>query len=543
MHRQNPIAIAITLGLAACSYVSDPNNGGGETGGPIQLSEGPLESENPPEWVCRERAPDVTLAGYDAPIPELERCYYSPHAKDMDGDGADETESWGWPGKPHWQGLPTVMYWLNQPNPDEVHPVYMWYDASANGNYALHKYNVSSPWLPEWPYEFRSGLVSNFALWIGGVPDSAPRPPIVTASFIDVMNFEIPTIFGNPFYEGRYNAHGVPCSTNPPAEAMGYGWSPVLNQYSASPNAECEAWVEYYGVLAVAPEYPLYSASQDIMIGVAQEHAVCLDNGGVYKVSEAALTADQRNGLIWINWGEFWEDFVLWLQTEHPEVHSLIVAMDYLQNTGWNSWPVDPPYPYNNWSVTGMCSHAVMLTEYNGTIRTGIPCPIGMIPVFPKYDPEDILDEIDVHGYCSFPKSLPPEIADMTPIDVITAKRGIGFDGARYVNLARITHEMLKAWTESVTLTETARGIVVNAKNDLGRDLLEALEIPEGSRIIGVNQLMTKDHPETGEPGATVWEVAIDIDQHFSDMRMAVVLLDAPDGMRHHRYIVPYARR
>jgi hypothetical protein len=131
----------------------------------------------------------------------------------------------------------------------------------------------------------------------------------------------------------------------------------------------------------------------------------------------------------------------------------------------------------------------------------------------------------------------------MTPSDVITAWRGIGFDGARYVNLAKITHEILSAWVDSVTLTEGAKGILVNANNELGRDLLDALSIPEGSRIIGVNQMLTKDHPETGEPGATLWEIAVDIDQHFSDSRMVVVVLDAPGRRRLHRYIVPYVRR
>lgn len=264
-----------------------------------------------------------------------------------------------------------------------------------------------------------------------------------------------------------------------------------------------------------------------------------------YKVSEAALTADRRNGLIWINWGEFWEDFVQWLQTEHPEVHKLIVAMDYLQNTGWNSWPVDPPYPYNNWSVTGVCSHEVRLTEYNDTIRTAIPCPEGMVPVLPKFEPEEILDGLDVEGYCTFPYHLepPPGTADMTPIDIIrTGREGHGFDGAKYVNMSALTREVLGAWAQAVTLTESASGILVRANNELGSDLLTAFEIPEGSRILAVNSLVTMDNRDTGEPGGTVWEAAVEVDRVVSSGGIVFLIIDAPSGTRLHRYIVPSPR-
>lgn len=562
-HRRRLILTPALL-ASACSYVNTPNNNDGETGGEVPLNEGPQEVSNPPEWVCRERAPKVTLAGHDQPIPEIERCYYSPHSKDYDGDGQAETEPWGWPGKPHWRGLPTVMHWIQNFNPMAGHhPTYVWHDPNLSGavdgwddpddGWTLHNRNAQHPWLPEHTHDFRSGLIGNFALWIGGVPSMHPRPPIVTASFIDVLNPDLPTIIGHPFYEGRYNAFGVPCSTTPPNDSSwSHVWSDVItSQFKYSTDADCQAWVEWYGVQAAHPNYPMINSSDDVMMGIAQDGAQCLDNGGVYKVSEAALTAVNRNGLIWINWGEFWEDFVLWIQTNHPEVHALIVALDYLQGAGWESWPTDPPYPYNNWSVTGVCSHPVTLRIYeNGTVRTSVPCPDGMVAELPEIDDVIELDEIfdyeEVHGYCTIPHQLevPPVLADATPIDVITtARKGHGFDGAKYVDLTRIDQPMLEAWATAVTFTEGPTGIQVTATNQLGRDLLTAFSIPEGSRITGLNRLTMLDNPTTGEPGATAWDAAIEVDRAIGNGEFLFVLVDTPDRRKLHRYIVPVVGR
>jgi hypothetical protein len=553
--RCRDITLLCMLAASACSVVNNSDAGGDETGGPDQWSEGPLEVEHPPEWVCRERAPNVTLAGHDKPIPELERCYYSPHAKDLDGDGV-EADPWGWPGKPHWQGLPSVMGWLDlAPSNAVPHPIYTWYDDSVEDGvevgYVLHQANPDHPWLPKKRAQFRSGLVSNFAFWVGGVPDSGHRPPIVTASFIDVMNFELPTIMGHPFYEGRYNAHGVPCSTTPISESSAGSivWSPAYDNLQSSTHAECQAWAQYYGVMPAALHYPMWHTTEETMIGVAMDAAECLDNGGVYKASEAALTAHLRNGLIWINWGEFWEDFVLWIQTEHPVLYNLIVALDYLQGTGWNAWPLDPPYPYNSWSVTGVCAHPARLAVHssgNGTlsIRTATPCPDGMAAVFPEFQHED-LDEWneELHGYCTLLHQMPPPpgVADATPIDVITTgRKGHGFTGAKYINLSGMTQARLDEWIDALTLRQTDAGVVVSSKNRLGADLLVAFDVPEGATILSVDDLRTDVDPETGAPPASAVEIAMSIDRAVAAGRLMMLLIDTPTRRRLHRYVVPY---
>lgn len=107
------------------------------------------------------------------------------------------------------------------------------------------------------------------------------------------------------------------------------------------------------------------------------------------------------------------------------------------------------------------------------------------------------LDEFEdeVHGYCTFPKQMPPPpgVADKTPIDAITTgRKGHGFTGAKYVNLAGMTQQTLDAWVHSIRFSQTPQGVAVTSVNQLGRDLLEAFAVPEGSKIVGVNRLLTR---------------------------------------------------
>ena len=127
----------------------------------------------------------------------------------------------------------------------------------------------------------------------------------------------------------------------------------------------------------------------------------------------------------------------------------------------------------------------------------------------------------------------------MTPIDIIrTGRNGNGFTEAKYVDMGRLTHDVTQAWLESVRLTEGPSGILVTAKNALGRELLAAFEIPEGSRILAVNNLLTKATRTTGEPGGTVWEAALEVDRVVHTGGIVFVVIDGADGRRHHRYII-----
>jgi hypothetical protein len=126
----------------------------------------------------------------------------------------------------------------------------------------------------------------------------------------------------------------------------------------------------------------------------------------------------------------------------------------------------------------------------------------------------------------------------MKLIDVLTGRPAHGFDEAKYVNLSALTPEVLHAWSESVRLTKGTSGIRVTAANELGRDLLAAFEIPDGSRILAVNNLVTKDNPSTDEPGATVREAVMEVDRVLAARGIVFLLIDAPDGGRHHRYII-----
>jgi hypothetical protein len=137
---------------------------------------------------------------------------------------------------------------------------------------------------------------------------------------------------------------------------------------------------------------------------------------------------------------------------------------------------------------------------------------------------------------------LPWTAADMSPTDLIRPGRaGDGFTEAKYIDLGRLTNPMLQAWAESVLLTEGPSGIAVKASNALGRELLAAFEIPDGARILAINSLLTKDNPNTGEPGGTVWEAVSEVDRVIKTGGIVVLILDGPDGTRHLRYIVTSA--
>ena len=142
---------------------------------------------------------------------------------------------------------------------------------------------------------------------------------------------------------------------------------------------------------------------------------------------------------------------------------------------------------------------------------------------------------------CTTPRMFEPPwtAANMSPTDLIRPGRpGEGLTEAKYVDMARLTHSVLKAWAESVLLTEGPSGILITAANSLGRELLAALEIPDGARILAINSLLTKDNHTTDEPGGTVWEAVAEVHRVVNTGGIIVMIIDGPDGRRHHRYVV-----
>jgi len=133
----------------------------------------------------------------------------------------------------------------------------------------------------------------------------------------------------------------------------------------------------------------------------------------------------------------------------------------------------------------------------------------------------------------------PWDAAVSTPFDIVhTGRKSNGFTDAKYVDMGLVTDDVTRAWAESVRLTEGPSGILVSAKNALGRQLLAAFEIPEGSRILAVNNVLTKANPTTGEPGGTVWEAVLEVERVVHTGGIVLVILDGADGRRHHRYII-----
>lgn len=127
----------------------------------------------------------------------------------------------------------------------------------------------------------------------------------------------------------------------------------------------------------------------------------------------------------------------------------------------------------------------------------------------------------------------------MSPADLIhTGRPGEGLSEAKYVDMDRLTHATLEAWAASVLLTEGPSGILVNAISPLGRELLAALEIPDGARILAINSLLTKQNNAGDEPGGTVWEAVAEVHRVVNTGGIIVLIIDGPDGRRHHRYVV-----
>jgi hypothetical protein len=523
--------IAALLLPLGCSYASPDNAEGGETGGDSKPNQGPPEVANPPEWHCRERIPHGTMVLADEGLVSARASEVCPFA-------IASHESDPLPGKPNYPGVPDMatesktefnQYVDNLP--DEL---------GANGHPMLVEpdHNAPSGWSLVANGDLRSGLIGNFAVWesIHGVPKAGLRPPIVTASFADILGAiqdpHVPTTLGDPLMSGRYNAYGFGCSTQP---AAGQGSTAInVAQAPRQDAAECTAFIIWDNVSPVEP-FP-YLTTEHSAIAEAVDRTACLDNGGEYHPTLASPSGIvERQGLVWLNWNQ------LTLVQEYVNIHliplnllsELNVFLDFLESIGfeYNYWPSDPVYPYANWSFTGVCAHPVELQEKlsDGSLRTAVPCPSTYVAVLPEFDFPDPDDDstFSVSGYCTLPYAFPPgpNMAAPTAIPEITiGKPGGGFDGAIY--LARPTVDTLARWLEAVAFDVDEAGIKVTARNALGRDLLDAVNVPDGSHIIG-----------WGPPD--VRALALRIDAALVANRISMIVLVTPNRRTLFRYLVP----
>ncbi len=487
-----------------------------EVGGDPKPNSEPPEGPNPPEWMCKERLPSTLVVdGKLNYAHELERCPYAPSTSPEDGEGYYDA----WPGKPWWDGLPQVNIFSDWPL--RQHPMYAWRDPDS---VTLKPYHDSIE-------DYRSGMIGNIGLYTTGIPTIHPRVPIVAINATEMV--------GHPFYAGRNNMYGQPCSTIEP-DVNPNQWTDLLTDvYPHSTNAECQAVVDYYGVRAAHANYPL-SASSQIN---ARATATCLDNGGHFEPSQALLSALQRQGLIWLNWDEF-QDIQQQVVAELVLLQDLIVWIDLLLDNGWDYWPLDAEWPWSRWSHTGLCGHSVRLLGKQAThqIVTETACPRHMVAVLPTFNVKQVIEnEESVFGYCTFPHQTPPPGVGIKPdgsLDEVTTCFGsqCGFQGAKYVWLAAFDEDKIGDWLSAVGFTQTTAGIQVDPANALGREILAKLDVDPGSIILGVNELDFT----TGDPdGPSVLDAMLEVERAWLAGGFAFVLLDQPDGMRLHRYIVP----
>lgn len=535
--------VAILSTLAACSVSQSDDTEAGETEG--KPNQGPPEVESPPEWYCKDRLfPNqfvtTTATLDDEPGPtstkDLERCPYVPSSHPTEG---------GWTGKPYWRGIAdVVLVWLEgigegPLDADEQHPVWSWHDPNEDG-VVPHLANEE---------DYRSGLIGNFAIWIdgGGVPSKGNRPPIVTASFADVTG-SLPTMIGNPFLAGRYNVYGLPCST----ATAGNLWTAYSDEFQNNENVDCMANVMFEGADEAHELYPHSPGDPDDR---ALDVAVCLDNGGEYDPALAALTSGERDGMVYLNWDELAlvQQYVVQELSKHPGWEEITVFMDFLENLGyeWNYWPSDPDYPYSRFSSTGICGHpaelrAVVVNDDLVEFRTQIGCPTGMRAVFPDF-PLPLIEDIEAHGwslegYCTYSYAVaPPPNVGITVVPQITVGlAGNGFDGARYVEVTDLPRDVLDSWMSSFTTTQAEDGIVITAATFDGRDLLTALDIPDGSTMLAVDHLLLGADGD-GEPMTEMLELAVYVDAVTASGRYVTAMFDTPDGVRMTRHIVPSA--
>ena len=567
------LATTLVFFSTACGYTQSVIDGD-ETGGDSKPNQSPSEIENPPQWHCKERIPIVTLVAAIPQPDQLENAVLDAHEAEVCAYAVSTDLHDPVPPKPYWRGLPDMFndYLAAFNNFDlaelgEEDPAF-----NLHPNFVRRDFDYVNPgdWYVTGAAEERSGLIGNFAFWMNedyaylgslfSVPDSGHRPPIVTGTIFDLFADVIgelplsPPWSGTVTTTGRYTAYGIPCNTKDPS--FDYSTTPLVRDvaidYQRHEDAECAAFVMFDEIMQAHTLYPFEGMNEAHAYTQAEvrafDAAACLDNGGEYLTPAAALTSGERNGLIWVNWTQI-DSMIEFLQsTFSPDVQEAVndalIFLDWLESQGWswNLWPLNPAWPWSNWSFTGVCAHPVQLSSTaQGEIRTRVPCPRSYIPVVPDFNPPDpeVEDypELDwrVDGYCTLPMQIAPmesAINRTLAPQIKIGKQGHGFSGAIYVE--PMTPGTLELLSNSLSLTKLndAPGISIGAKDGNGEELLSSMNVPVGSVVVGTNLNIDSADP-------TVNEMVAGVDNHLARGQIVMLLLDDPNGKRLHRYIVP----
>lgn len=517
-----PLIAALLLSLG-CSKIA--------AGGDDEVGEPPVDQDNFefPGWIPAsarlEFAPyNVALPGFENVPADLEYAAFAPasiaHPADVsiwfDANLADPSaKPWIW-------GVPDMTGYPARDGIDESHPLYEMLEVNTAGLTPEQQ----SDWLDGFldiepdrlpavaqPYALRSGLIGNYALWITySVPSTHPRPPIVWMNLLDLAT--------HPFYAGRYNAYGTPCSTArghgedlywgdldlPPAEDPYYGEGDAGLMYSG-PNADCKRAHYYYGSHQVGPQYSFVDGQYSVYAPDSIAQAVCLDNGGEYEVyngdllegefngdlgNGAVLSAYERNWMVWVNGTEIAKLFkTLALQTP-PPFDQLFVVLDILQSGGfnWTAWPISAGYRESMWSTTGVCAYPAQIEiDAECDWWTTLACPKTHLPIMPEFSKQGIEgqciaansigDPFEPHvidGFCTLPAwQVPPGFAapshppiwgiDARPVD--NDETGLGLPGGFVIGIADAVAEMAADVDAGATEAEAIGAWLAEVKLDL----------------------------------------------------------------------------
>jgi hypothetical protein len=327
------------------------------------------------------------------------------------------------------------------------------------------------------------------------------------------------------------------------------GLIPSVRDTQTHYKAECAAYIDLYGIANAHPEYPAYTGDMLALEDRAIDDTLCLDNGGEYYPELASLSLDERGGTLWLNWDETdrVRQYVLKVLGEESEAFAqFIVLMDLLEETGFQGgyWPFNPTYPYAHWSFTGVCSHPAQLKSNAQGFRTYIGCPENMLAVLPDFpipSEEDFeVHTYDVYGFCTFPYAFSPAPGTSLSghlMEIQTGTPGHGSDGFKFIHLYEFEEGELNQWQDSVDFTLVPDGIMIAPVNELGETIMEELEVPPLSTLIGVDRISLAEDADPPPPSAL--DVLLYVDQSFSEGKMVRLMFNTEGGERLHRYLLP----
>jgi hypothetical protein len=593
-----PILLITSLSLVACSKIAE--GGDDEAGGDVP----PQDNYNQPGWIpAAARLADSnnkTLPGFENSVHELEYAAFAPSvfahpnadvSAWVDANLADPTpKPWIW-------GMPDLTQAPPRDGMHEPNPFYQMMSFAHLTGQQLNDYlSGVVDYVPEnLPATnpvvgLRSGLVGNNALYLqGAIPSTHPRPPIVWMNLLALAT--------HPFYAGRSNALGQPCSTATGAwEDLLWGddanmaenqdeWNP------GHPAADCRRGVHYYGIHQVSSAFPLAPDPNESVLPEVLATATCLDNGGEYEVyngdlvggeydsvlgNGAVLSAFDRNGLVWVNTTELVKLFET-LATQAPApFDQLFVVLDILQDGGfnWFGWAVDPPFRPSMWSTTGECAYkAAIEIDSSCDWWTTVACPKHMLPVLPEFNKtamseacvlanvgNDAFDPQTIEGYCTFPIwGAPPGAAAPTqppfwgvnikPVDN-SPQTGLGIPNGYVIDMSELLNRLqldaetsgseraaLASWYADVTtdvgFADVDDGVRLDPLTTAGRGFLASLDFTKSDVITSIGW------GDQSIRRPTTAALAMAVAQSFDAGELVMFEVEEPSGIHRFVYLFP----